>query len=149
MVIQMVFMNVPNGSNVFPNLGGIRRLKLRQLRTFLDFKIDFLPGGRQNLQIRRDQSERREIKTESISIHHPGRGNDMSKGRADLDVDRFILRVLSLRLWVFGLLGVGHGAEFVGEVWRVLNIRRFLPRRRWWRGVKKTDRPCPRVKSEG
>jgi len=49
MVVETVVMNVPNCSNVFSDLVGIRRLKLRQLRVPLDFKEDFLPGGRQNL----------------------------------------------------------------------------------------------------
>ena len=40
------FVNVPNGSNVFSNLVGIRGLKLRQLRVSLDFEEDFLSGGR-------------------------------------------------------------------------------------------------------
>ena len=41
----------------------------------------------------------------------------MSKGRADLDVDRLISIILNLRwlLSVFGF-GVGHGTEDISEV---------------------------------
>jgi len=52
----MGFVNVPNGSNVFPDLVGIRRLKLRQLRVSLDFEEDFLSGGRQNLDVDRQST---------------------------------------------------------------------------------------------
>lgn len=111
-------MNAPNGSNIFSDLGGIRGLKLRQLRVALDFKEGLLSGGRHNLRIRHRQDKGREIKAERVSIHQPDRGNGMSKGRADLDVDRCIPRitgVLSLRLLLFGL-GVGHGTEVINEV---------------------------------
>lgn len=68
-VIQTAFVNVPDGPNVFSDLIGIRRLKLRQLRVPLDFKEDFLPGGRQNLQIQHRHGKRREIGGRNVSIH--------------------------------------------------------------------------------
>ena len=67
-VIQTVVVNVPNGSNIFSNLVGICCLKLRQLRVPLDFKEDFLPGGRQNLQIQRRRRERREIEADFLAF---------------------------------------------------------------------------------
>ena len=67
-VIRTVFVNVPDGLDVFSNLGCIRRLKLQQLRILLDFKKDFLSGGRQNLQIRHRHEKRHEIEAKSVSI---------------------------------------------------------------------------------
>lgn len=118
-VIQMVFMDVPNCSNVFSDLVRIRRLKLRKLRVSLDFKEDLISGRRQNLQIQHHPCKRREIEAECVSIYHSDRPNDMSKGRADLNVDRVSISILSLRRLVFGLLGVGHGTQVYSEVWRV------------------------------
>jgi hypothetical protein len=75
------FVNVPNASNVFSDLVGICRLKLRQLRVSLDFEEDFLSGGRQNLQTQHPQRKRREIEAEIFSIHRSDRATDMSKER--------------------------------------------------------------------
>ena len=68
-VIQTAFVNVPDSSNIFSDLVGICRLKLRQLRVPLDFKKDLLSRGRQNLRIRHNRGKRREIEVENISIH--------------------------------------------------------------------------------
>ena len=65
----MGFVDAPDGSNVFSDLVGIRRLKFRQLRVPLDFEEDFLSGGCQNLPIQYRHGKRREIKAENISIH--------------------------------------------------------------------------------
>ena len=67
-VIRTAFVNVPDGLDIFSNLGCIRRLKLQQLRILLDFKKDFLSGGRQNLQIRHRHGKIREIEAKSVSI---------------------------------------------------------------------------------
>lgn len=118
--IQVALANVPNGFDVFSNLVGIRRLKLRQLRVPLDFEENFLAGGRQDLRIRRRQRERREIEAEIFSIHWSDRVTGMSRERMYLDVDRRSSTVLLLgccRLLV--LLKVRHDVEVIGGGRRV------------------------------
>jgi len=107
MVIQAAVVNVPNASNVFSNLAGVCPLKLRQLRVPLDFKEDFLSGGRHDLRIRDRRGKKREIEAEIFSIYWSDRATEVSKERTYLDVDRCI-GILRLYL-VLVLLGVGHG----------------------------------------
>lgn len=129
-VIQTVVVNVPNGSNIFSNLVGICCLKLRQLRVPLDFKEDFLPGGRQNLQIQRRRRERREIEADFFSIYRSDRATGVSKGGTDLDVDSWRTRILLFGYRPLGLLILRHDAKGYQRMWTSLNIKRLLPRRR-------------------
>ena len=138
-VIQTAFVNVPDGPNVFSDLIGIRRLKLRQLRVPLDFKEDFLSGGRQNLQIRHHHEKRREIEGGNVSVHGRIVPPTCRNGGRTLMLIGAVSPVPSC------LVTASLGCS-VSDIIRKLSVKvvefkyqRLLPRRRWWLRVKVSD----------